>query len=58
MEVDWMGKMTVYHGSYTTKVVPEIIKGVKTQRILVPDFTVRSSVSRQNAGQNGMIRQL
>lgn len=26
-----MGKMTVYHGSYTTKVVPEIIKGKNTK---------------------------
>ena len=26
-----MGKMTVYHGSYTTKGVPEIIKGKNTK---------------------------
>ena len=26
-----MGKMTVYHGSYTTIAVPEIIKGKNTK---------------------------
>lgn len=52
-----MGKMTVYHGSYTIVENPEIIKG-KTLKISDLDFTVQLSENRQNAGQNGMTMDL
>ena len=49
-----MGKMTVYHGSYTTVENPKIIHG-KIQKILVPVFTVPLSANRRKDGQNDMI---
>lgn len=50
-----MGKMTVYHGSYTTVENPQIIKG-KNTKILASVFIVRLSGNRLSAGQDAIIK--